>query len=101
VDNIIKRDPYMASVSITSPEESKTERAEVHSLTMPEAARLLSREERFMATVAAMNTLLIEKEIYTQQEFDEIFCNWAQAQISKPKPQRPGWRSKFLSFLGR
>ena len=70
-------------------------------LTAPEAAKLLSREERFMATVAAMNTLLIEKQIYTQEEFDEIFCNWAQAQLSKPKQQRPGWRSKFLSFLGR
>lgn len=101
VHNIIKRDLYMASISITTPEESKTEQVEARNLTMPEAAKLLSREERFMATVAAMNTLLIEKQIYTQQEFDEIFCNWAQAQLSKPKQQRPGWRSKFLSFWGR
>jgi hypothetical protein len=55
---------------------------------MPEAARLLSREERFMATVAAMNTLLIEKQIYTQQEFDAIFCDWAAAQVSKSRKKK-------------
>ena len=58
---------------------------------MSEAVNLLSREERFMATVAAMNALMIEKGIYTQQEFDELFCQWAQAQVSKPKKQRAGW----------
>ena len=91
----------MASISITRPEETNSGQAATQQLTMPEAAKLLSREERFMATVAAMNTLLIEKRIYTQQEFDEIFCAWAQTQLSKPRQQRPGWRSKFLSFLGR
>jgi len=55
---------------------------------MREAVKLLSREERFKATVAAMNTLLIEKRIYTQQEFDQIFCQWAQAKLSKPKSRR-------------
>lgn len=58
---------------------------------MPEAMEILSREERFMATVAAMNTLLIEKRVYTQQEFDAIFVRWAEAQQSKTKSQRPGW----------
>jgi hypothetical protein len=69
-------------------------------MTMPEAAKLLSREERFMATVAAMNTLLIEKRIYTQQEFDAIFIQWAITQQARPKKQRPGWRSRILAFLG-
>jgi len=69
-------------------------------MTMPEAAKLLSREERFMATVAAMNTLLIEKQVYTQQEFDSIFIGWAKAQLSKPKKQRTGWHPKFLAFFG-
>ena len=89
----------MASISITRPQETDGEQAATQKLTMPEAAKLLSREERFMATVAAMNTLLIEKRIYTQQEFDEIFCAWAQSQLSKPRQQRPGWRSKFLISL--
>lgn len=69
-------------------------------LTMPEAAKLLSREERFMGTVAAMNTLLIAKGIYTQEEFDSIFVRWAAAQFNKPKKSRPGWRTKILAFLG-
>jgi len=68
---------------------------------MPEAASLLSREERFMGTVAAMNTLLIEKRIYTQEEFDAIFCDWAAAQTAKPKVQRTGSRAKVRSFSGR
>lgn len=59
-------------------------------LTMHQAAQILSREERFMATVAAVNTLLISKGIYTQAEFDEIFCRWAKAQLLRPKNQRVG-----------
>jgi hypothetical protein len=70
-------------------------------MTMPEAAKLLSREERFMGTVAAMNTLLIEKQIYTQDEFDAIFCDWAEAQLARPKGQRSGARAKVRSFSGR
>jgi hypothetical protein len=37
----------------------------------------LSRDERFKATVYAMNTLLIHKGIYTQKEFQELFMEWA------------------------
>ena len=59
-------------------------------LSIQEAAKVLSREERFMATVAAMNTLLISKGLYTQAEFDEIFCRWAEAQQIKPKSARIG-----------
>ena len=86
----------MASISLPRTAESVIQQ----SMTMPQAAGLLSREERFMATVAAMNTLLIEKRVYTQQEFDAIFVGWAKAQLSKPKKQRTGWRPKFLSILG-
>jgi hypothetical protein len=86
----------MASISLPRTQETASSKT----LTMPEAAEFLSREERFMATVAAMNTLLIEKRVYTQQEFDAIFVGWAKAQLSKPKKQRTGWRPKFLSILG-
>lgn len=69
-------------------------------MTMPEAANLLSREERFMGTVAAMNTLLIAKGVYTQEEFDSIFVRWAVAQFNKPKKSRSGWRSRIVTLLG-
>jgi hypothetical protein len=86
--------------SVTLPQEASGVRQELNPLTMPEAAKLLSREERFMATVAAMNTLLIEKRVYTQEEFDAIFIRWAISQQSKPRKHRPGWRSKIARFLG-
>jgi hypothetical protein len=40
------------------------------------ALELASREERFMATVYAMNSLLIDKGIYTQTEFEQLFVEW-------------------------
>ena len=67
---------------------SKQPKGEVFALSMPKAMKLLSRQERFMATVAAMNTLLIEKRIYTPEEFDTIFCQWAAVQVVKRKKQR-------------
>jgi hypothetical protein len=47
----------------------------------------LSRDDRFKATVYAMNTLLIHKGIYTQKEFEKLFVEWAskQAKISAPE----------------
>lgn len=43
----------------------------------------LSREDRFRATVSAMNTLLIQKGIYTQEEFEALFCQWAAAEARR------------------
>jgi hypothetical protein len=40
----------------------------------------LSRDDRFKATVYAMNTLLIHKGIYTQEEFQQSFVEWASKQ---------------------
>lgn len=47
----------------------------------------LSRDDRFKATVYAMNTLLIHKGIYTQKEFEQLFVEWAskQSKISTQK----------------
>lgn len=70
-------------------------------LSIREAVDILSREERFMGTVAAMNTLLIHKGIYTQQEFDTVFCRWAKTQLERSKSQRPGWRSSIRSLFSR
>ncbi len=48
------------------------------------ALELLTRDDRFRATVYAMNTLLIDKGIYTQEEFQKLFIEWTQKQQHKP-----------------
>jgi hypothetical protein len=57
-----------------------------------EAMGVLSREERFMGMVSAMNTLLIQKGFYTHEELEAYYCQWAQAQVEKPKKERPRYR---------
>jgi len=44
------------------------------------ALEIMSRDDRFKATVYAMNTLLIHKGIYTQEEFQHLFVEWASKQ---------------------
>jgi hypothetical protein len=53
-----------------------------------EALDALSRDDRFKATIYAMNTLLIHKGIYSQQEFQQLFVEWATKEESK-RPSRP------------
>jgi hypothetical protein len=43
-----------------------------------EAMNLASRDERFMATVYAMNSLLISKGIYAPEEFEALFTEWVR-----------------------
>jgi len=51
-----------------------------------EYANKLSRQERFMATVYAMNTLLMEKQVYSKDEFAACFIEWAKKEIkNRPK----------------
>ena len=47
------------------------------------AMEVLTRDERFKATIYAMNTLLIHKGIYTQQEFEQLFVEWAAKEEAK------------------
>ena len=47
-------------------------------MTFKRAIEKLGRDERFKATVSAMNTLLIQKGVYTQEEFEAYFCQWAE-----------------------
>jgi hypothetical protein len=61
-------------------------------LSFEQALDALSREERFMATVSAMSSLLIKKGIYSTTEFQEMFVEWAAAQMEKPSNARPGKR---------
>jgi hypothetical protein len=48
-----------------------------------EAMKLASRDEAFKATVYAMNSLLIQKGIYTQNEFEHLFSEWVKKEESK------------------
>jgi hypothetical protein len=48
-----------------------------------EALKIASRDERFMATIYAMNTLLIHKGIYTAEEFESIFVEWVNKEQRK------------------
>ncbi len=47
-------------------------------MSMEEAMRVLSRDERFMATIYAVRTLLVEKGILRPEELDYHFRQWAQ-----------------------
>jgi len=47
-------------------------------MSFDEAIDLVSRDERFMATIYAMNSLLIHKGIYTQKEFEDLFVEWVK-----------------------
>jgi hypothetical protein len=48
-----------------------------------EALRIASRDERFKATVYAMNSLLICKGVYTHQEFQQVFTEWVEKEQKK------------------
>jgi hypothetical protein len=47
-----------------------------------DAMKHLSRDERFRATVYAMNTLLVQKGIYSRGEFEFQFRQFAQRNLS-------------------
>ena len=50
-------------------------------LSFEEAMEKLSRDDRFRATVYAMNTLLVQKGIYSPEEFEFHFRQFAQKQF--------------------
>jgi len=52
-------------------------------MSFDEAMKIASRDERFMATIYAMNTLLIHKGIYTTEEFESIFIEWVNKEQRK------------------
>jgi hypothetical protein len=52
-----------------------------------EAIQLVSRDDSFKATVYAMNTLLIHRGIYTREEFETLFVEWAKKELAKKSAQ--------------
>lgn len=47
-------------------------------MSFQEALEQLSRDERFRATVYAMNSLLMQKGVYAPEEFEQMFTEWAK-----------------------
>ena len=56
-------------------------------MSFEQAIEALARDEAFKATVYAMNTLLIQKGIYTQKEFETLFVEWAQKELRRKPDQ--------------
>jgi hypothetical protein len=50
-------------------------------ISFEEAMDKLSREDRFRATVYAMNTLLVQKGIYSPEEFEFQFRQFGQKNL--------------------
>jgi hypothetical protein len=55
-------------------------------MSFEEALALASRDEGFKATVYAMNTLLIHKGVYTQEEFRALFVEWVEKEQKRKSP---------------
>ena len=55
-------------------------------MSFQEALAVASRDEGFKATVYAMNTLLIHKGIYTQEEFQALFVEWVEKEQRRKSP---------------
>jgi len=53
------------------------------SMSFQEALETLSRDERFKATIYAMNSLLIQKGVYAPEEFERMFTEWAEKEREK------------------
>ena len=57
-------------------------------MTFDQAISAMNRQQRFMATVHAMNTLLLLKKVYSSSEFEQCFIEWATKEQSR-KGRRP------------
>lgn len=60
----------MASIPVT--------RSAMKTSSFEEAIERLPRDERFKATIYAMNTLLVQKGIYSPEEFEYYFLQFAK-----------------------
>jgi hypothetical protein len=52
-------------------------------MSFEEAMEVASRDEGFKASVYAMNTLLIQKGVYTQEEFQVFFVEWVEREVRR------------------
>lgn len=57
--------------------------ADAQVISYKQAIEQLSRDERFKATVYAMNSLLVQKGVYSPDEFEFQVRQWAQKELRK------------------
>jgi hypothetical protein len=69
----------MATTQVGRAEKSTSQENEL--ISFDEAMERLSRDERFRSTVYAMNTLLVQKGIYSPEEFEFQFRQFAQKNL--------------------
>ncbi len=69
----------MATTQVGRSEQATSQEKEL--ISFDEAMERLSREERFRSTVYAMNTLLVQKGIYSPEEFEFLFRQFAQKNL--------------------
>ena len=69
----------MATTSVSRAEREISSGHEL--ISFEEAMKQLSRDDRFRATVYAMNTLLVQKGVYSPEEFESQFCQFAQKNL--------------------
>ncbi len=60
-------------------------------MSFEEALQASTRDEGFKATIYAMNSLLIQKGIYTQEEFQKLYIEWVEKE--QRKRQAPSVRT--------
>jgi hypothetical protein len=54
-----------------------------HLVSFEDAMKRLSRDDRFRATLYAINTLLVQKGIYSPEEFELQFRQFAQKNLDR------------------
>ena len=69
----------MATVPITNSRKALAKTKDL--ISFEEAMEKLSRDDRFRATIYAMNTLLVQKGIYSPEEFEFQFRQFARKQL--------------------
>jgi hypothetical protein len=69
----------MATTSVRRSERATSQSNEL--ISFEEAMEKLSRDEHFRATVYSMNTPLVQKGIYSPEEFEFQFRQYAQKNL--------------------
>jgi hypothetical protein len=69
----------MATTQVGRSEQATSQAKEL--ISFEEAMERLSRDEHFRATVYSMNTLLVQKGIYSPEEFEYQFRQFAQKHL--------------------
>ena len=76
---IVQLGDFMATTRVEQRAHGASQDTEL--IGFDEAMERLSREQRFRATVYAMNTLLVQKGIYSPEEFEYQFRQFARKNL--------------------